>query len=116
MSNQTKQEKYSWGYKATFYWVWVVFLILFFSVSCKLFLLEMDLGYSRKDEDTGVVAFHLHLQKEVQKEHESLLHSAACEMTDIKKKKTLRSGITFFQIFFPPRHLYTHRAYIILDR
>lgn len=47
----------------------------------------MDLAYSGKDEDTGVVAFYLLLQKDVQKEQESLLHSTFCEIADIKKPK-----------------------------
>lgn len=68
-------------------------LFFLFSLSflshANFFLLETintDLGYSRKDEETGVVAFHLLLQKDVQKEHESLLHSALCEVAGIKKK------------------------------
>lgn len=31
------------------------------------------------------MAFQLLLQRDIQKEHESLPHSSACEMADIKK-------------------------------
>lgn len=48
----------------------------------------MDSGYSRKDEDTGVVAYCLLLQKGIHKEQDSLLLSAVCEIDGIFFKKS----------------------------
>lgn len=36
------------------------------------------------------MAFQLLLQRDIQKEHESLLHSSACEMADIKKTSEVK--------------------------